>query len=126
MAMRIVWSSTRTKWVSLSGLLLLHLAAGQLQDGLLDNGDFETPPAGGFSNLGLGGRGDGPTAIPSWKTNGTVVTEMRESRSSLGSWYLRRKGRRRSRTNRRRRRDRDLQSSCSEASRLASPIRSTE
>ncbi|GMP48012.1 hypothetical protein CsSME_00030975 [Camellia sinensis var. sinensis] len=56
----------------------------QLQDGLLDNGDFETPPAGGFSNLGLGGRGDEPTAIPSWKTNGTVGTGggASESRSA--------------------------------------------
>lgn len=86
MAMTIAWSSTRTKWVSLSGLLLLHLAAGQLQDGLLNNGDFETPPAGGFSNLGLGGRGDGPTAIPSWKTNGTV--EAVESGQKQGGMIL--------------------------------------
>lgn len=31
------------------------------------NGDFETPPAGGFSY-----DADGPVAIPGWKTNGTV------------------------------------------------------
>ena len=37
--------------------------------GLLINGDFETPPPGGFSNFGVS---DGPASIPGWKTNGTV------------------------------------------------------
>ncbi|XP_052180059.1 protein DUF642 L-GALACTONO-1,4-LACTONE-RESPONSIVE GENE 2-like [Diospyros lotus] len=68
----MVWSSTSTRWVSVPVLLLpllVHLTAGQVQDGLLINGDFETPPSGGFSNEDLG---DGHTAIPGWKSNGTV------------------------------------------------------
>ncbi|CAI9264102.1 unnamed protein product [Lactuca saligna] len=36
---------------------------------LLTNGDFETPPSGGFADEGLG---DNPNAIPNWKVNGTV------------------------------------------------------
>lgn len=38
--------------------------------GLLINGDFETPPPGGFvSSLDYQ---EGPAAVPGWKTNGTV------------------------------------------------------
>jgi len=39
----------------------------------LVNGDFETPPAGGFASTSEGlGLGDGSITIPGWQTNGTV------------------------------------------------------
>ncbi|XP_057493635.1 protein DUF642 L-GALACTONO-1,4-LACTONE-RESPONSIVE GENE 2-like [Actinidia eriantha] len=72
--MKMVWGSTRSKWVSLCVTLLLHSAAGQVQDGLLINGDFETPPSGGS------------TAIPNWKSNGTV--ELIESGQKQGGMIL--------------------------------------
>ncbi|XP_057465204.1 protein DUF642 L-GALACTONO-1,4-LACTONE-RESPONSIVE GENE 2-like [Actinidia eriantha] len=81
--MRMVLASTRSKWVSLCVILLLHLAAGQVQDGLLINGDFETQPSGGFSNEKLG---DGSAAIPNWKSNGTV--ELIESGQKQGGMIL--------------------------------------
>ncbi|RVW16669.1 hypothetical protein CK203_080886 [Vitis vinifera] len=51
--------------------------------GPLLNGDFESPPTGGFSNEGLV---DGPTTIPNWKTNGTV--ELVESGQKQGGMIL--------------------------------------
>ncbi|KAL1834023.1 hypothetical protein ACET3Z_003674 [Daucus carota] len=65
----MAWSSTRCKWVVVCALLVAHHIAALLEDGLLINGDFETPPPGGFSNFGVS---DGPASIPGWKTNGTV------------------------------------------------------
>lgn len=50
-------------------LLARFVAVFAAEDGLLINGDFETPPSGGFAD---GGLGDGPAAIPSWKLDGTV------------------------------------------------------
>ncbi|XP_059665339.1 protein DUF642 L-GALACTONO-1,4-LACTONE-RESPONSIVE GENE 2-like [Cornus florida] len=82
----MVWDTTRGKWVSLCMLLVLvsHSAADVLaEDGLLINGDFETPPTGGFPNDGLG---DGPTTIPSWKLNGTV--ELIASGQKQGAMFL--------------------------------------
>ncbi|GFZ03216.1 choice-of-anchor C domain protein, putative [Actinidia rufa] len=80
---RMVWGSTRSKWVTLCVILLLRFAAGQIQDGLLINGDFETQPSGGFSNEKLG---DGSAAIPNWKSNGTV--ELIESGQKQGGMIL--------------------------------------
>jgi len=83
----MVWSSMRSKWVLLCVLLLLaDFAAGQVvQDGLLNNGDFETPPSGGFSSSSAT-IGDGPTTIPGWKSNGTV--ELIESGQKQGGMIL--------------------------------------
>ncbi|KAL0305502.1 UNVERIFIED_CONTAM: hypothetical protein Sradi_5967500 [Sesamum radiatum] len=50
----------------------------------LVNGDFETPPSGGFSS-GTG-ISDGTATIPSWKTNGTV--ELVESGQKQGGMIL--------------------------------------
>lgn len=48
------------------------------------NGDFETPPTGGFSsNAGIS---DGPVSIPGWKSNGTV--EVVESGEKQGGMIL--------------------------------------
>ncbi|KAL8108312.1 protein BIIDXI-like [Apium graveolens] len=69
MGMKMVWNSTGWKWVAVCALLVAHQVAAQVEDGLLINGDFETPPPGGFSNFGVS---DGPVSIPSWKANGTV------------------------------------------------------
>ncbi|KAI3709883.1 hypothetical protein L2E82_39651 [Cichorium intybus] len=63
-------SSSTIKSCTLFCLLVSHfLAVFTAEDGLLNNGDFETPPSGGFADEGLG---DNPDAIPSWKVNGTV------------------------------------------------------
>ncbi|KAE9598995.1 hypothetical protein Lal_00022589 [Lupinus albus] len=64
-------SSTTMKWVSFFMLLLLpHLALSTpAQDGLVGNGDFETTPTNGFPSEAII---EGPTEIPSWKSNGTV------------------------------------------------------
>lgn len=51
--------------------------------GLLINGDFETPPSSGFRGIGLG---NGPTTVPSWKSNGTV--ELVESGQKQGGMIL--------------------------------------
>ncbi|KAL4563606.1 hypothetical protein LXL04_027651 [Taraxacum kok-saghyz] len=62
--------SATTKSLTLFCLLFSHfVAVFTAEDGLLINGDFETPPSGGFADEGLG---DNPNAIPSWKVNGTV------------------------------------------------------
>ncbi|XP_017229603.1 protein BIIDXI [Daucus carota subsp. sativus] len=65
----MAWCTTRCKWVVVCALLVAHHIAALVEDGLLINGDFETPPPGGFSNFGVS---DGPASIPGWKTNGTV------------------------------------------------------
>lgn len=52
--------------------------------GALLNGDFETPPSGGFSSGA--GISDGAAEIPSWKTNGTV--EVVESGQKQGGMIL--------------------------------------
>ncbi|OIW13936.1 hypothetical protein TanjilG_09287 [Lupinus angustifolius] len=64
-------SSTTMKWVSFFMLLLLpHLALSTpAQDGLVANGDFEATPSNGFPSEAII---EGPTEIPSWKSNGTV------------------------------------------------------
>ncbi|XP_031132097.1 uncharacterized protein LOC116033493 [Ipomoea triloba] len=82
--MKMGWSSTRCKWVSAMVLLLVSLAAGELQDGPLLNGDFETAPSGGFSADDR--FSDGPAEIPNWKTNGTV--ELVESGQKQGGMIL--------------------------------------
>ncbi|PHT55615.1 hypothetical protein CQW23_04101 [Capsicum baccatum] len=82
--MEIHWSSTRCKWVTTFLLLLACSAAGQVEDGPLVNGNFETPPSGGFSSGD--GFSDGPTEIPSWKSNGTV--EVVESGQKQGGMIL--------------------------------------
>ncbi|KAK4421084.1 hypothetical protein Salat_2058900 [Sesamum alatum] len=81
----MVWSSTKCKWVSvLLFLFAFSAAAAIVEDGALVNGDFETPPSGGFSSDG--GVSDGPAVIPSWKTNGTV--ELVESGQKQGGMIL--------------------------------------
>uniref|UniRef100_A0A1D1ZCG4 Adenylosuccinate synthetase n=1 Tax=Anthurium amnicola TaxID=1678845 RepID=A0A1D1ZCG4_9ARAE len=68
----------------LLGTLMPGLGAA-IEDGLLNNGDFETPPPHGFpSNNNLGGAGD--IAIPGWTTNGTV--EIVESGQKQGGMIL--------------------------------------
>lgn len=62
---------------------MTQIAAALVEDGLLINGDFETPPTGGFSDDGVA---DGPTAIPNWTLNGTV--ELVESGQKQGGMIL--------------------------------------
>ncbi|PKA55585.1 hypothetical protein AXF42_Ash006787 [Apostasia shenzhenica] len=50
-----------------AGLMGLHGA--DLPAGLLENGDFETIPPGGYRSAGTG---EGATVIPGWVVNGTV------------------------------------------------------
>lgn len=81
----MVGMSEKIEWVS---LLLFLLFAHQLpgivaEDGLVVNGDFETPPSGGFASEVLS---DGPAAIPGWTTNGTV--ELVESGQKQGGMIL--------------------------------------
>ncbi|KAG8482295.1 hypothetical protein CXB51_026982 [Gossypium anomalum] len=82
------WS--RTKWVFHFMLIFAHFSHLSLAEDvkhisahvlylsftnyldvnrLVANGDFETPPSGGFPSEAIS---DGPTEIPSWSTNGTV------------------------------------------------------
>ncbi|XP_060192865.1 protein DUF642 L-GALACTONO-1,4-LACTONE-RESPONSIVE GENE 2 [Lycium barbarum] len=82
--MEIAWSSTKCKWVTAFLVLLACSAAGQVEDGPLVNGNFETPPSGGFSSGD--GFSDGPAEIPSWKSNGTV--ELVESGQKQGGMIL--------------------------------------
>lgn len=82
--MKMMETSTRTKWVSLSVLymvLVSHSASTPAEDGLLMNGDFETPPPTGFSNDNTG-----PDTIPNWKSNGTV--ELIEPNQKQGAMIL--------------------------------------
>lgn len=76
----------RIQWPAV--LMMLHLAANlasAIEDGLLVNGDFETPPSGGFASTNEG-LGDGPTTIPGWQTNGTV--ELVSSGQKQGAMIL--------------------------------------
>ncbi|PON44267.1 Galactose-binding domain-like [Trema orientale] len=83
----VVSSSTITKWVSLFMLLLATTTTTTtllaLEDGPIPNGDFETSPLGGFPSEAVA---DGPTTIPSWKSNGTV--EVVESGQKQGGMIL--------------------------------------
>ncbi|KAK6932215.1 protein of unknown function DUF642 [Dillenia turbinata] len=79
----MVKSSRNTKWVSLCILFLAYFAdVLAVEDGLVANGDFETPPPTGFSSSGLGSE----PPIPSWKTTGTV--ELVESGQKQGGMIL--------------------------------------
>ncbi|KGN49391.1 uncharacterized protein LOC101220961 [Cucumis sativus] len=72
------------KCLSLILLVFAHFASQILaDDGLVANGDFETIPSGGFPNDGAI---EGPTAIPSWTSNGTV--ELVESGQKQGGMIL--------------------------------------
>lgn len=77
------------KWVSVVFVLLLACSSyggadTAVEDGTLVNGDFETPPSGGFSSDG--GSSDSPDYIPGWKTNGTV--ELVEAGQKQGGMIL--------------------------------------
>ncbi|KAJ6850989.1 uncharacterized protein M6B38_262605 [Iris pallida] len=50
-------------------LLSPQWTSAAVEDGLLENGNFETVPPGGFSNPGTG---EGATSLPGWTMNGTV------------------------------------------------------
>ncbi|KAJ4780851.1 hypothetical protein LUZ62_065108 [Rhynchospora pubera] len=65
--MGVPW--TRFTPFSLSLLLLAQLAFAAVEDGLLNNGDFETMPTGGFASAAIG---EGVASIPGWSINGTV------------------------------------------------------
>ncbi|XP_072973289.1 BIIDXI-like protein At5g11420 [Typha angustifolia] len=62
-------SSTRIPLCFLLLLLLSQLVSAAVEDGLLNNGDFETAPAGGFASAAVG---EAATSIPGWTINGTV------------------------------------------------------
>ncbi|CAM8918586.1 unnamed protein product [Rhodiola kirilowii] len=64
-------------------LLIAHLALVFSDDGLLLNGDFETPPPNGFSTENTGTE---TTEIPSWTLKGTV--ELVESSQRQGAMIL--------------------------------------
>ncbi|XP_008792993.2 uncharacterized protein LOC103709448 [Phoenix dactylifera] len=74
-------------WVSLWVLLLLlsQWASAVVEDGLLNNGDFETPPTRGFPNPRLAA-GEDTTSLPGWTINGTV--ELIESDQRQGGMIL--------------------------------------
>ncbi|XP_062161786.1 BIIDXI-like protein At5g11420 [Alnus glutinosa] len=77
-------SSRRSKWVSLLMLLFAHLASTIIaEDGLVTNGDFETPPSNGFPSEAVGG---GSVEIPSWKSKGMV--ELVEAGQKQGGMIL--------------------------------------
>ncbi|KAJ8455257.1 hypothetical protein OPV22_035185 [Ensete ventricosum] len=66
-------------------LLLLRLfslfATAAIEDGLLNNGDFET-----VGEVSTGGKGEGITSLPGWTVNGTV--ELVESGQKQGGMIL--------------------------------------
>ncbi|CAL9187163.1 protein BIIDXI-like isoform X1 [Musa acuminata AAA Group] len=81
-------SATQRAWLPPLGALLLLLlfarrAAAALEDGLVNNGAFETVPAGGASGSGLG---EGVASLPGWTINGTV--ELVESGQKQGGMIL--------------------------------------
>ncbi|KAK9936760.1 hypothetical protein M0R45_013586 [Rubus argutus] len=77
-------SSTSPKWVLPFMLLLGHLAAQiSAEDGTATKWRFEVTPSGGFSSDAIV---DGPTGIPSWKSNGNV--ELVESGQKQGGMIL--------------------------------------
>ncbi|XP_065637182.1 protein BIIDXI [Quercus suber] len=78
-------SSKSSKWVSLCVLLFANFASTIIaEDGLVANGDFETPPSNGFPSM-TPAEGTA-TGIPSWKTNGTV--ELVEAGQKQGGMIL--------------------------------------
>ncbi|XXG67708.1 hypothetical protein AAC387_Pa06g0985 [Persea americana] len=58
--------STWRLWLFFSSLFLARCFA---DDGLLNNGDFETAPSDGFPNTGVG---EGQVSLPGWSLNGTI------------------------------------------------------
>lgn len=68
--MKTLKYSPTSKWVSICVILMAQLATALAEDGLLLNGDFETPPPNGFSSEVSAG--EDPATVPSWKSNGTV------------------------------------------------------
>uniref|UniRef100_A0A7N0U2M2 DUF642 domain-containing protein n=1 Tax=Kalanchoe fedtschenkoi TaxID=63787 RepID=A0A7N0U2M2_KALFE len=75
--------STTSSKVILLVLLIAHLALVSADDGLLLNGDFESPPPNGFSTETAGME---PTVIPSWTSKGNV--ELVESSQRQGAMIL--------------------------------------
>ncbi|KAI4370975.1 hypothetical protein MLD38_019260 [Melastoma candidum] len=83
-----------SKWVfpsasaAAAAVLLLAVASfpaiAEAEDGLVTNGDFESPLAGGFS--GAGEAADATVSIPGWTTTGTV--ELVRSGEKLGGMIL--------------------------------------
>ncbi|MQL83025.1 hypothetical protein Taro_015505 [Colocasia esculenta] len=73
-------------------LLLLAmpgLGVAAIEDGLLNNGNFETAPPHGFPSISgsnVGGRNAEDVSLPSWATNGTV--EIVESGQKQGGMIL--------------------------------------
>ncbi|GLT59212.1 hypothetical protein SLA2020_320450 [Shorea laevis] len=80
------WSSAGWKWVSVMLLLAHFTSTASVEDGLLPNGDFETPPPSGFQSEANQAITDGRTEIPSWKAKGTV--ELVESGQKQGGMIL--------------------------------------
>ncbi|KAJ0971831.1 hypothetical protein J5N97_019790 [Dioscorea zingiberensis] len=65
----------------------LQWASAVVEDGLLNNGDFETAPPGGFpSGGGANGVGEGVATIPGWNIGGIV--ELVESGQKQGGMIL--------------------------------------
>ncbi|KAI4312345.1 hypothetical protein MLD38_037162 [Melastoma candidum] len=92
MAGRATSRRGNSKWVSsasaaAAAVLLFAVAsfpAVEAEDGLVMNGDFETPPAGGFSGEAVAA--DATVSIPGWTTNGTV--ELVRSGEKQGGMIL--------------------------------------
>ncbi|CAL9051109.1 unnamed protein product [Musa banksii] len=84
--MRRSAAAAQRAWFPLFCVLLLLLlfslfATAAVEDGLLNNGDFETVGA-----VSTGGKGDGITSFPGWTVNGTV--ELVESGQKQGGMIL--------------------------------------
>ncbi|CAL9074722.1 unnamed protein product [Musa acuminata var. zebrina] len=84
--MRRSTAAAQRAWLPLFCVLLLLLlfslfATAAVEDGLLNNGDFETVGA-----VSTGGKGDGITSFPGWTVNGTV--ELVESGQKQGGMIL--------------------------------------
>ncbi|XP_072995094.1 protein BIIDXI-like [Typha latifolia] len=77
-------SSTRSTLCFISLLLLSQFVSAAVEDGLLNNGDFETAPAGGFASAVA--FGDGNKSLPGWTINGTV--ELISSGQKQGGMIL--------------------------------------
>ncbi|KAK1299438.1 hypothetical protein QJS10_CPB14g00466 [Acorus calamus] len=73
-------------WICICSISLLVVSLGQaiVEDGLLTNGDFETPPPTGFPTGTSSG--EGAASIPGWDMNGTV--ELIESGQKQGGMIL--------------------------------------
>ncbi|CAL1403160.1 unnamed protein product [Linum trigynum] len=76
-----------SKCLPLFALLLFALFAAAIlgEDGLVMNGDFESPPSNGFPT-GESAILEGPAEIPSWKSDGTV--ELVSSGQKQGGMIL--------------------------------------